>query len=140
MQNRAGYVYLLEAPEVLPGRKVYKVGRTKSPRERTKLFAVKLPFRWTLACVVPVDDMYEAEDGLHEYFSENHINGEWFELTETQVALFERIVYLRGTLMPTLYARVGKPMPKTEAVLLSLLDTLEARTDVSSPDSLSRTS
>jgi hypothetical protein len=37
--------------------------------------------------------------------------------------------------MPTLRARAGR-MPKTEAVLLSLLDTLEARTDVSSPDAL----
>lgn len=37
--------------------------------------------------------------------------------------------------MPLLRARIGKA-PKTEAVLLSLLDTLEARTDVSSPDAL----
>jgi hypothetical protein len=37
--------------------------------------------------------------------------------------------------MPLLRARPGK-MPKTEAVLLSLLDTLEPRTDVSSPDAL----
>lgn len=37
--------------------------------------------------------------------------------------------------MPTLRARAGR-MPKTEAVLLSLLDTLETRTDVSSPDAL----
>jgi DNA-binding transcriptional ArsR family regulator len=40
--------------------------------------------------------------------------------------------------MPLLRARAGKPMPKTEAVLLSLLDTLEARTggDISSHDAL----
>lgn len=37
--------------------------------------------------------------------------------------------------MPLLRARAGK-MPQTEAVLLSLLDTLEARTTVSSPDAL----
>lgn len=37
--------------------------------------------------------------------------------------------------MPLLRSRIGKA-PKTEAVLLSLLDTLEARTDVSSPDAL----
>jgi hypothetical protein len=40
--------------------------------------------------------------------------------------------------MPLLRVRAGKPMPKTEAVLLSLLDTLEARTggDITSPDAL----
>jgi hypothetical protein len=40
--------------------------------------------------------------------------------------------------MPLLRSRVGKPMPKTEAVLLALLDTLEARTggDISSHDAL----
>jgi hypothetical protein len=37
--------------------------------------------------------------------------------------------------MPLLRARAGR-LPKTEAVLLSLLDTLESRTDVSSPDAL----
>lgn len=37
--------------------------------------------------------------------------------------------------MPTLRARAGR-LPKTEAVLLSLLDILEGRTDVSSPDAL----
>lgn len=75
----SGYVYLLQAGHY------YKIGRAKNPGERIKTLAIQLPFPVDVVLVMPCDDEIAAEKYLHKYYSHRRSNGEWFELTDSDV-------------------------------------------------------
>lgn len=75
-----GYVYVVKSPTG-----AYKIGKSKDPDNRLRTFSVKLPFEVEYVCVIPTDDMNGLERDLHSRFSDKRENGEWFNLTDTDI-------------------------------------------------------
>lgn len=78
--KRPGFVYLVKAD------RYFKIGRSKQPDVRFTQIGLLLPFPFEVLRVIPVSDMYEAERGLHSKYAHQHINGEWFSLSDEEVA------------------------------------------------------
>lgn len=76
-----GYIYVLKSALG------YKVGRTRSMPNRMRTFGVKLPFLYTIPLCAWFDDHFEAEALYHRLFRDKHMNGEWFDLDDTDVDL-----------------------------------------------------
>ncbi len=75
-----GYVYLLQSPT-----SAYKIGRTKSPKSRSKTFGVQLPFEVEFIALIKTNDMLRLEAELHQQYAEKRVNGEWFNLSSEDV-------------------------------------------------------
>lgn len=69
-----GFIYFLRGPFGI------KIGRTSNPRNRAKIFGVKLPFRTQCLACFPVTDQVNAEKWYHEKFAPYRIDGEWFDV------------------------------------------------------------
>lgn len=76
---KAGVVYVLKSAYG------YKVGRTRNIPARMRAFGVHLPFIYTIPLCVWFDDCHAAERHYHKIFSEKRINGEWFDLLESDI-------------------------------------------------------
>jgi hypothetical protein len=74
-----GYIYLVG------GNSVYKIGKSKEIPSRLRSF-LQLPFKTRLIHTIPTSDMVWAENYLHRAFAHCRLNGEWFDLTSTEVA------------------------------------------------------
>lgn len=77
-----GAVYLLKS-----GRR-YKIGCSRMPGQRTRIIARGLPATAALIHVIETDDPYGVEAYWHRRFAEKRIRGEWFRLSEEDVAAF----------------------------------------------------
>lgn len=75
-----GFVYLLRADNG-----IYKIGCTKRPDARIKQLGIQLPYELEVICLLPAQDMRLLESKLHERFNERRVNGEWFQLTESDI-------------------------------------------------------
>ncbi len=75
-----GFVY------VIKGDQRYKIGRTKNPKQRLKPMGAHAPFPLHVLMVIPSDDMEATEDALHERFAAQRIRGEWFDLSDHDLA------------------------------------------------------
>jgi hypothetical protein len=75
-----GYVYLLG------GGSYYKIGKAKDPERRTETLAVQLPYPVELLHTIESDDYSRAEGYLHERYAHKRLNGEWFNLSDEDVA------------------------------------------------------
>lgn len=79
-----GSVYLLKS-----GR-YYKIGRTNSVGRRERELAIQLPERAVILHSIKTDDPAGIESYWHARFKDNRKNGEWFELSASEVAAFRR--------------------------------------------------
>ena len=70
-----GFVYLMYAET---GH--HKIGLSKKPTDRLKVFTTEMPLDVRFVHVFPVDDMRAAEIALHRQFQEKRFRGEWFSL------------------------------------------------------------
>jgi len=77
--TRPGYIYVLKMGNW------YKIGRTDDPMRRFPQISVKMPLPTRLWSLFYVEDMYEEEALLHEYYAPFRTNGEWFELPDKEV-------------------------------------------------------
>lgn len=77
---RGGFVYVLKSAYG------YKIGRTRSMPNRMRTFGVQLPFLYTIEMCAWFDDHYEAESSFHRMFADKRINGEWFDVSEDDLA------------------------------------------------------
>jgi hypothetical protein len=82
--NRSGYVYLIRSSTGF-----YKIGRTKDPHSRRRTFDVKLPFEIEFVHLVACHDAVAAELALHRRFASRRAGGEWFSLTDDDVAYIQ---------------------------------------------------
>ena len=78
-----GYVYLVQA--VMP-QNYYKIGCSTNPVERIETLGVRLPFPITPIHQFKVNDMFGIERRLHDKYADKRANGEWFALTDNDVA------------------------------------------------------
>jgi len=85
-RSKAGQVYLIQSD-----RGYYKIGMTKNIDDRMATFHVKLPFEPDLIHVIECEDRRAMEKSLHIKFAAKRINGEWFDLTGTDVAFIKSI-------------------------------------------------
>lgn len=77
----SGYVYLLQSSTGY-----YKIGRARNPNNRMATFGVKLPFEVEYRHLIKTDDMFALEAELHRRYADCRVNGEWFNLSDEQVA------------------------------------------------------
>ncbi len=87
--RRDGYVYLLKGKT---GH--YKIGRSVSPDARIKKLEVNLPFAIKPIHLIQCSDCLKAERELHLKFRNKKTAGEWFLLSNEDVAYIKSIARL----------------------------------------------
>lgn len=80
---RGGYIYILKDIQISG---LYKIGKTRNPVERMKAFGVQLPFAVELIHVIKCYSADEVERRLHSRFASKRERGEWFALSDEDVA------------------------------------------------------
>lgn len=75
-----GYVYLLKADNGLT-----KIGMTKELGQRMTHFTTKLPYGIEMIATIKTNDYRELESVLHDKFSKVRKNGEWFDLSDSDI-------------------------------------------------------
>ena len=80
-----GYVFLIRS---LHG---FKIGKTANIQNRVRLFGVKCPFPISLEHYAWFDDCGGAERALHYRFHAKRLEGEWFDLAESDIAYIKSL-------------------------------------------------
>lgn len=81
----AGFAYLIAGPDGL-----FKIGRSVKPDKRVRQIAPKR-FDLRLLFAIPTANPESLEGWLHQAFAHRRVKGEWFRLTEEEVALMRSI-------------------------------------------------
>jgi len=79
-----GSVYLYKSG------KYYKIGRTNDLKRRDKEIKLQLPFEAELIHRILTDDPVGIEKYWHSRFAERRLNGEWFNLSSSDILVFRR--------------------------------------------------
>lgn len=88
--TRPGIVYLLQSGEY------YKIGMTSNLASRKAWFDIHLPHKTELIHTIPCNDALRLERHLHEHFKDKRLNGEWFSLSEADIAEVKWFVEVMG--------------------------------------------
>lgn len=75
-----GYVYVIQAGDY------FKIGRTKDLNGRLTQLAIQLPEKPFLVHVIGTSDCVKAEQFFHAKYQANRRNGEWFALSDEDLA------------------------------------------------------
>jgi len=87
--HERGFVYLVH-----DGAGAYKIGHTKDLAKRIwDQIQPAYPRKLELIHAIETDEADALEAYWHERFADKRMNGEWFDLTEDDVKLFERSTY-----------------------------------------------
>lgn len=78
---RAGFVYLIKGVHGY-----YKIGRAVRPPDRISQLEVALPFDIEVLHLIECKDHFEAESMFHKKYRNKRVRGEWFRLTEEDIA------------------------------------------------------
>jgi hypothetical protein len=79
-EENGGFVYLIKSPYG------YKIGKTKNMKQRSQLFSVKLPFPIEIVHFGWFADYSAAEARYHRTYAHKRLEGEWFNLSEGDIA------------------------------------------------------
>lgn len=77
-----GYVYFVQ--EHMNGS--FKIGKTKHVERYMNLFVVKLPFENKLIHLIKSGNHHQTKAAFHKQFKDKRLEGEWFSLTQDDVA------------------------------------------------------
>lgn len=80
--SQVGFVYLLKAGPY------YKIGKTLDFASRVRDIKLQLPFDVEVVHKIETDDPSGIEAYWHRRFAKRRENGEWFRLSEVDVATF----------------------------------------------------
>lgn len=83
IEARPGYIYLIKSVTPKP---YYKIGLSKTPVERIDRLDVILPFPIEPLHQFPTNHRHKAEKVLHKLYGDKRVNGEWFALSEQDIA------------------------------------------------------
>jgi hypothetical protein len=83
-QDEMGFVYLFKS-----GR-YYKIGHSNAVGRREYELAIQMPEKLTLVHQIRTDDSAGIEDYWHRRFAASRKNGEWFDLSASDVKKFKR--------------------------------------------------
>lgn len=89
-EDDPGYIYVIRS------KYGFKIGKTRHLHGRTKLFAVKLPFPISVELSGWCRQYSATERALHREFAGKRLDGEWFALTDTDLAVL-RMRFSRST-------------------------------------------
>lgn len=78
-----GCVYVIQDVDVTG---YYKIGKTTHPADRIGHFDVMLPFQTRVVHIVASKDCSALEAMLHRHFAAKRKRGEWFELSDDDIA------------------------------------------------------
>lgn len=67
------------------GEGIYKIGRAKNPLQRIRSFPI-MPYPTGFAHILLTNDSKRLEHQLHIHFKKQRIQGEWFRLSDTELA------------------------------------------------------
>lgn len=74
-----GFVYVIRS------KYGFKIGKTVNLKDRTRLFAVKLPFSISVEHAAWFEDYTFAERSFHLRFKSKRLEGEWFDLSDGEL-------------------------------------------------------
>ncbi len=80
-----GFVYLLKSGEY------YKIGKANDLKKRISQIKLQLPFDVELVHAIEAFHPFKVEQHWHKRFEGKRRNGEWFILTDEEVAEFKHI-------------------------------------------------
>jgi hypothetical protein len=83
-----GHVYVVQMQDG----PIYKIGRTTDVPRRMSDFGILLPFPYRLVFARQTDRARWAEGILHSEYDHVRTNGEWFALTEPDLARVNRLL------------------------------------------------
>jgi hypothetical protein len=83
-EQTLGFVYLIKVG------KYYKIGRSNAPGRRERELAIQLPEKSRTIHTIRTDDPIGIESYWHKRFESKRKNGEWFELTSSDISSFTR--------------------------------------------------
>jgi hypothetical protein len=75
-----GYIYVIKSQYG------FKIGKSRQLHQRTRLFGVKLPFPIEVALTGWCSEYSETERALHREFAGKRLEGEWFDLNDSDLA------------------------------------------------------
>jgi hypothetical protein len=84
VEGELGVVYLMKSG------KHYKIGKATHTGNRHYQLSIQLPEKVSLVHEIQTDDPFGIEKYWHGRFQDKRLNGEWFELTPSDIAAFKR--------------------------------------------------
>ena len=105
IHETSGYVYILKSEYG------YKIGCSGKLTNRLNHFKILLPFKYTVHSVIKVKDFHRLEILLHTSLSHKRLNGEWFELEDSdfeEIDLILNNLHLKRIIEPKDYDENGE--------------------------------
>lgn len=82
--SKAGFVYVIFLDA--PGERFFKIGMSSTFSARFNAHKCASPFKILVACAYFTSDMRVEERALHEKYMLQHVRGEWFRLSDADLA------------------------------------------------------
>lgn len=83
-EDEMGYVYLMKSGNF------YKIGKTTNVERRNYEIGIKLPEKFEIVHKIKSDDPSGIEAYWHDRFKEKRKQGEWFDLSSSDIKAFKR--------------------------------------------------
>lgn len=89
----------------------FKIGRTKNVDDRGNIFNVKLPFKWYFDFICGVKHPKKIEKFLHFILKSKNINGEWFNLDESELKNIKQFIFNNSNYFISFNSPLNKESP-----------------------------